>query len=107
MDDELDDARKALRRRMSVVVAAFALAVAVGADLAGERAVAPLLLAALVAVALIARGEAAGRSLLPQPAALDVPRLRDPQWYSERWVQEQVQRGLRSLEEWCREQPSR
>ena len=100
----MDDERNALSRRMAVVVAAFALAVLAGYLLAGERAVAPLLFAALVAVALIARGEVTGRSLLPQPAAVDIPRQRQPEWYSERWVQETVQRGLRSLEEWRREQ---
>ena len=104
----MDDERNALSRRMAVVVAVFALAVLAGVQLGGERAVAPLLFAALVAVALIARGEVTGRSLLPQQtAAVDLPRQRDPEWYSERWVQENVQRGLRSLEEWRREQPSR
>ena len=98
------DDNKALSRRIAVVIAVFALAVVAGVDLVGERAVAPLLAAALVAVALVARGEATGRPLLGDPAPLDVPRQREPEWYSERWVQENVRRGLASLEEWRREQ---
>ena len=101
------DDYKALSRRMAVVVAVLALALVAGVQMLGERAAAPLLLVALVAVALVARGEVTGRSLLPEAAStVKVPHQREPDWYSERWVQENVERGLRSLERWRWEQSS-
>ena len=101
----MDDARIPLTTRMAVVVAVAALTVLAGAQVAGEQAVAPLLLAALATVAYVVSRNRPGRPA--RATAVDVPRQRQPEWYSERWVQENVERGLRSLEEWRREQPSR
>lgn len=102
----MDDERRAVTHRMAVVVTVFALAVLAGVQAAGEHAVAPLLLLALLAVGYLAYGELSGRPARGRTAAVEVPQQRESEWYSERWVQENVRRGLRSLEEWRREQSS-